>query len=196
MFSCQMETRNTSWMRLFICYIPYCHLCGFACWLPFSLFCRRNQLRSTVIALMIQVVVTMYNLPHIYADALLRCRVDVNIWLVHFPSLPKHLKVFARKSTHIFQYSCKGDRSSALTALFEQMNFCRRIGWSNCKPSPIVTLHGNCVIVQCRLIFLVLAVTLCKTESDLTIYLVLPSVYLVNTYAVADVSWQCIVIRF
>lgn len=59
-------------------------------------------MRSTVIALMIQVVVTMYNLPHIYADALLRCRVDVNIWLVHFPSLPKHLKVFAEKAHTYF----------------------------------------------------------------------------------------------
>ncbi|KAH9799559.1 putative beta-1,4-xylosyltransferase IRX9H [Citrus sinensis] len=57
--------------------------------------------------------------------------------------------------------------------------------WRNQLRSTVIAL-----MIQCRLIFLVLAVTLCKTESDLTIYLVLSSVYLVNTYAVADVSWQ------
>lgn len=51
---------------------------------------------------MIQVVVTGYNLPHIYADALLRFRVDVNIGLVHFPSLPKLQKVFAEKACTYF----------------------------------------------------------------------------------------------
>lgn len=87
---------------------------------------------------------------------------------------------------HIFQYSCKTDQTSALTALFEQMkNFRRGIGWSNCKPTPVVILHRNYVIVQWRLILLVLAVTSCKTESNLTIYLMLSSVYLVNSYAVA-----------